>query len=383
MLSTTKRRGNYERLAKKSESDYKNNPKAYKRKLKWLALLGYGYLFFILLLCMGLITVMVYLSINSSWFWVLLIKKKLIIVQFIIMYTIFKVVTVKIPLPEGYRLTKKQAPGLFWQLLLLKEKLKTVKIHEVVITPAFNAAIQQTPRLWVFGWHKNSLILGAELLMALSQQQVIAIIAHEMGHFSGGHSKFNGWIYRVRMSWIHLVTTMGNLSGIVTWVFGMFFNWYAPYFNAYSFALARANEYEVDRIAAQLTSPQECASALTKVFVISDLISQNYWKQLEQKAYQTEQVEERSLSQLWTLMKQWQFDPAKVEQSINETMKVKTSYVDTHPALSDRLLRLKVSPEFDYLAEKTVAKFREGVDGWKDINGQLNASEPINLPVND
>jgi PQQ-dependent catabolism-associated CXXCW motif protein len=27
--------------------------------------------------------------------------------------------------------------------------------------------------------------------------------------------------------------------------------------------------------------------------------------------------------------------------------------------------------------------FREGVDGWKDINGELEGSEPINLPVND
>ncbi|MEO1889212.1 MAG: rhodanese-like domain-containing protein [Cycloclasticus sp.] len=27
--------------------------------------------------------------------------------------------------------------------------------------------------------------------------------------------------------------------------------------------------------------------------------------------------------------------------------------------------------------------FREGVDGWKDIKGELQPSEPINLPVND
>ncbi len=27
--------------------------------------------------------------------------------------------------------------------------------------------------------------------------------------------------------------------------------------------------------------------------------------------------------------------------------------------------------------------FREGVDGWKDINGLLEDSEPVNLPVND
>ena len=27
--------------------------------------------------------------------------------------------------------------------------------------------------------------------------------------------------------------------------------------------------------------------------------------------------------------------------------------------------------------------FREGLDGWKDINGPLTDSEPVNLPVND
>ncbi len=354
-MSTTKRRENFERLAKQAESDFKHNPNGYKRKLKWLAYLGYGYLFFILLLCIGFIATMVYLAITSSWFWVLLIKKKLIIVVVLIIYTIFKAVTVKIPPPAGYRLSRKQAPELFNHLDNFRKKLKTTKIHEVLITTEFNAAIQQTPRFGVFGWHRNSLILGAELLASLNQQQVLSVIAHEMGHLSGDHAKFNAWIYRVRMTWMHIVNTMGHLNGIVTWVFGKFFNWYAPYFNAYSFALARTNEYEADEIAVQLTSADDFSTALCKVFVLNELISQNYWSELERKAYKIEKIEDKAVSNLNDLMQNWKYDISAINVSIAEIMQLKTNYSDTHPALSDRLAPLNVKPDFDYEIEKSAS----------------------------
>lgn len=40
----------------------------------------------------------------------------------------------------------------------------------------------------------------------------------------------------------------------------------------------------------------------------------------------------------------------------------------------------KRAHEWGYL---NVMWFREGVDGWKDINGQLQASDPVNLPVDE
>lgn len=40
----------------------------------------------------------------------------------------------------------------------------------------------------------------------------------------------------------------------------------------------------------------------------------------------------------------------------------------------------KRAKEWGYV---NVMWFREGVDGWKDINGPLEGSEPVNLPVND
>jgi hypothetical protein len=47
-MSTTQQREPFEALAQRAEADFNNNPQAYKRKLKWLVLFGYGYLFFIL-----------------------------------------------------------------------------------------------------------------------------------------------------------------------------------------------------------------------------------------------------------------------------------------------------------------------------------------------
>jgi Zn-dependent protease with chaperone function len=269
------------------------------------------------------------------------------------MYAIFKSLSVKIPAPEGYRINKTQSPELFDQIESLRKQLNTPKIHEIVITPELNAAIQQTPRLGVFGWHKNSLILGIELLMGLNQKEVLSVIGHELGHLSGGHSKFNGWIYRVRMSWMHIMFTMTQLRGVALWVFGKFFNWYAPYFNAYSFALARANEFEADQIAVEVTSAQDFANGLGKVYVLNERLHQKYWNDLEKKAFFNPKICTSSLTELMQVMQEWKFDEDEVQQCIDKNLKNKTNYGDTHPSLADRLKPLQIQPVFDFDSKKS------------------------------
>src|SRR5687768_18129818 len=45
-------------------------------------------------------------------------------------------------------------------------------------------------------------------------------------------------------------------------MFERFFNWYAPYFEAYSFVLARAQEYEADRCSVLVSGKENSARAL-------------------------------------------------------------------------------------------------------------------------
>jgi len=45
-------------------------------------------------------------------------------------------------------------------------------------------------------------------------------------------------------------------------IFEVFFDWYAPYFGAYSFVLARAREYEADRCSVEVVGKANAARAL-------------------------------------------------------------------------------------------------------------------------
>ncbi|MFT5452947.1 MAG: putative SprT family Zn-dependent metalloprotease, partial [Enterobacterales bacterium] len=88
-----------------------------------------------------------------------------------------------------------------------------------------NHVIVQTPRFLAFGFTHNTLILGFELLLSLSKQEVTAVIAHELGHLSGNHSKFHGWIYRARNTWENMMYNLDQHNGWASAPLRWFFNW--------------------------------------------------------------------------------------------------------------------------------------------------------------
>mgnify|MGYP003587285643 CR=1 FL=1 len=56
-----------------------------------------------------------------------------------------------------------------------------------------------------------------------------------------------------------------------------FFDWYAPYFDAYSFVLARANEYEADAISARVAGAPVAAAALQRIGVCAVGMDRVFW----------------------------------------------------------------------------------------------------------
>src|SRR5207249_200161 len=113
----------------------------------------------------------------------------------------------------------------------------------VLLTDDFNAAAAQRPRLGIFGWQENYLLLGLPLMLALTPGQFRSVVAHELGHLSGNHGKFGGWIYRINRTWEQLVERMTQSRSWVSGIFTKFFGWYMPFFEAYSFVLRRQQEY--------------------------------------------------------------------------------------------------------------------------------------------
>jgi Zn-dependent protease with chaperone function len=324
-------RTEFEALIERMERVAVERPVAYRRRVFGLAALGYGYLLFVVLLLLVLCAL-------SIWSIVYLkgLGLKLVFIVGALLYAVLRSLWVKQEPPAGERVTAADAPQLFSMLEELQRRLQTPAIHTILVTPDFNAAVSQVPRLGLFGWHRNFLVLGLPLMKGLTVEQFKSVLAHELGHLSRGHARAANWIYRMRLIWTRLESTFQRRPQWGSGLIRRFFKWYIPYFNAVSFPFARANEFEADAASVQLTSARRAAQALTGVHVIGSYLTQKYWPAIHAAAKDSPQPAFAPYSGFVAQavsevpkgdLDRWQ------DLALNQI----TSHVDTHPSLGDRL----------------------------------------------
>lgn len=348
-------REKFDALVAELERAAKANPAGYKARVFGLALLGYGYVFFVLAAVIGLIGGLVMLATIGKGA-AFLIVKKLGIPLMILALVILRAMWIRLSAPEGIELRRKDYPALFDTLDKMRRRLKGPRIHTVLLDDNFNAAISQVSRLGIFGWQKNYLILGLPLMQALSPEHLLAVIAHEYGHLSGAHGKFSAWIYRVRQTWYKLMEAFDQEQRWGKFIFSRFFDWYAPYFWAYSFALARANEYEADHCAAELTSPRRAADALTSVYVKGDFLREEFWPRLYRRADKEPQPAASLYVDTGVLLR-GALSEQDADRWLEQAMAVETGSTDTHPSLKDRLAALGQEPRLPERVQPSAAEF--------------------------
>jgi hypothetical protein len=211
------------------------------------------------------------------------------------------------------------------------------------MTGDFNAAVVQVPRLGIFGWYRNYLLIGLPLMKSLTPEQFESVLAHEFGHLAGGHGRVSNWLYRMRLSWARLLEALEAQRSGGRFLFRPFFQWFAPYFNAYSFPLARANEYEADAAAARLTSPKALAEALTSLNTVGSYLGERFWPQIHDQADDVPQPTFLPYARLGdSLATGFSQNDASVWQE--QAMSCETGVDDTHPSLADRLNALSEVP---------------------------------------
>jgi hypothetical protein len=213
----------------------------------------------------------------------------------------------------------------------------------VLVTADFNAAVTQLPRLGVFGWHRNYLMVGLPLLRSLSVVQLEAVLAHELGHLSRGHARLGNWIYRLRRTWQRLDQALEARPQWGSGLIRRFLGWYAPYFNACSYPLARQSEFEADATSAQITSRQAAAQALTNVSVIGSYLGERYWPQVRARARDMPQPAFGPFSD-------YAAPPlagadADTQRWLVAALAERTTYSDSHPCLRERLQALGAEAE--------------------------------------
>jgi len=318
------------------------SPRAYHVRVALLAAVGYAYVLAVLTAALALAAFAATLLFSGRGGGYGAFKLELLALGLIAL--ILRALWVRIPPPEGLPVTRQSAPALFAMLDDLTRQLRAPQVHQVLIDGDFNAGLVQTPRLGVMGWQRNTLVLGLPLLYALSPEAFRAVIAHELGHLSGNHSRFAGWIYRVEATWERLLQQLEVQNQRLAFLFTGFFRRYSPYFSAYTFALRRQHEYEADRCAAEVTSPAAAASALLSIAVTATLLDEHVWKHVEERNRRGEPPPDDLYDWMGQRLRE---APAtvSVEQARGRALAEKTGYDDSHPALADRLAALGVAAD--------------------------------------
>ncbi|NNE21857.1 MAG: M48 family metalloprotease [Rhizobiales bacterium] len=166
---------------------------------------------------------------------------------------------------EGLDVTEADAPGLIEAIEDIRAKINAPALDRVILTDELNASAAQVPKRSFMRQTTNELIIGLPLLEALEQDELLAVIAHEFGHFSGEHGKDGFLVGRTMRAWDITLTTChdyGGWTGLVPFTIA---KWFVPRFMAYSFAMRRDDEFFADRTAVAAVGAEVTGRALIQV----------------------------------------------------------------------------------------------------------------------
>lgn len=329
----------FEALVGRLEQKAKQNPRAYRARVLATALLGNAYLAAVLVVIVALLALAL-----VSVAWLKAAGAKIALVVGMFLWLVLKALWIRLDPPEGIEVNSAEAPELFAMIEELRRKLRAPRFHHILVTDDFNAGVIQNPRLGIFGWHQNYLMIGLPLTKALTVEQFKAVLAHEFGHLAKGHGALGNWIYRQRLRWSRLMSTLEAVESKGLWLFRPFLRWYAPYFNAVSYPMARSNEFEADAVSARLVSPPATAQALTAVSVVGSYLQEEYWPQIHRKA---DEVSRPTGFAPYAGMGKLSSDlePQAIHDWLQAALARETTLDDTHPCLRERLGALNEKPE--------------------------------------
>ncbi|MCL2524041.1 MAG: M48 family metallopeptidase [Betaproteobacteria bacterium] len=326
-------RADFVHLVLLSEQASAGNSRAYRRSVAVFATLGYLWVFACLALAVGIIVWVTGIWVQGGRLRFGQVYPLLFALG--LLWVTLRALWVRLDEPDGVELKREDAPALFDALERIRRKINGPPVHRVFLDGEFNASICQLPRYGFFGGSINYLSIGLPLLMALDRRRVMTVLAHEYGHLRGDHGKLSAWIYRTRLSWLRLDASFEQDEGLMAFASQAFFRWYFPRFAAKTFALARQDEYEADRIAGWLLGTHETGAALKEIEIKDAWYAQRFWPEHWGRAVDEQLPVGPFASMASKLCAPVEDDFARA--ALRGALRSVGSIDDTHPVLRDRL----------------------------------------------
>ena len=177
---------------------------------------------------------------------------------------LWKAMRVKPEPPEGLIITPQQAPDL-WRLVAdMAREAGTRAPDEIRLVAEVNAAVSEDSKLLGLVAGTRRLYLGVPLLQAFTVDQLRSVIAHELGHYSGSHTRLAGITYRGRAALGETLSRVGRWN-VAGWVF----KGYGRLFLLVSNGVARRQELEADEVSVRVAGAAAATSALREIPVVA------------------------------------------------------------------------------------------------------------------
>lgn len=164
--------------------------------------------------------------------------------------------------PTGVVLTRETAPELWATVEELAAAARTSVPREVRLVHDLNAFVSEDARALGLVAGTRRLYVGLPLLQALDVAQLRSVLAHELGHYSHGHTRLAPIAYRGRQA-------VGAAAAEVTGVAGWVLRGYGRLYLLASAAISRRQELEADAVSVQVAGREVAAGTLHELEVLS------------------------------------------------------------------------------------------------------------------
>jgi Zn-dependent protease with chaperone function len=329
MQNTETRRALIERL----DAQARTAPARYLRHVLALALLGLAVIALGLTMSLG-VSVGLIVALAAIKPSLLFTLAKLVWIPIATGWMLLRALWVRFEVPEGRRLEAGEAPALVAEVERLRARSDAPALDGIIIDDAMNAGAAAVPRAMGLLGNRLYLVLGLPLMQALGPEEFAAVVAHEFGHFSGRHGRIQGWIYQARSSWYRILDGLRQKQSRLLGAFVRFFDWYVPYFEAYSFVLARRQEFEADATAARLVGARPLATALTRIELNAQRLANDFWPAIDRAiATEAEPPADVQARLAAALRRQDPEAAARLQAALSRA----PGLDDTHPPLAHRI----------------------------------------------
>ncbi|WP_430789077.1 M48 family metalloprotease [Actinoplanes sp. G11-F43] len=248
--------------------------------------------------------------------------------------------------PEGLLIGPDQAPALWQTVREMAVEAGTCAPDEIRLVPMVNAAVSEDTKLLGLIGGTRRLYLGMPLLQTLTVDQLRAVLAHELGHYSGSHTRLSAIAYRGRAAMHETLSRVGRWN-----VFGWVFKGYGRLYLLVSNAVTRRQELEADQVSVRVAGLDAAVGVMRELPVLDaawDFYFGRYVAYGWEHGYAPDDIF-GGFGQLYAARTE---ELARLRDQEPDT---ETSRWDTHPSAGERIAAMRALPAVQHAPDRRPA----------------------------